>query len=389
MRIALTLAAAGLVCAAQSQTPQPEAEARRLLNSITFRKKVWGAWYAGASQDVSLRPRLIDELKRAQSLRESPLDSEAYAYVQALFDALIQIPGPVPGDVILPFADSWRTEVLILLGRDRSLPDLADELFAMRSPALPDEEFVAVNDLLFRAAPKLAYEAALKEMRVTHDFVVTDQVVAFCGGSTACGLSNRGFPKDFPPIALYQLRALMNEPGDVLLFDEPIPVFYRKTVAPTNSEAEWSDCAFDPAADLRQRRVNRFVAGVDSLTERESEELFSPRTIIHWNDAAQTVAEMEKSLDEQSASLRNLFSHLERRALAQVSGMRIRIETTIENVRRDRSEKPPAVASREILYSLRSILNRYLFRVIHDDDRDFAFARFHLQAELLTKSSRG
>jgi hypothetical protein len=119
-------------------------------------------------------------------------------------------------------------------------------------------------------------------------------------------------------------------------------------VIPTNGEAEWTDCAFAPAADLRQRRVNRFVATVESLTETQSEELFSPRTIIHWRDASQTAAEMEKSLDEQAASLRTLFLHLQKRNLAQVSVMRLRIETTVEDVRGDRSEGLPSLVPREI-----------------------------------------
>jgi hypothetical protein len=347
MRIALIAAALG--CAAAAQSPQPAAEARRLLNSQAFREKAWGAWYAGVSQDISLRTQLIEELRRAQGLRDSPRDSSAYACIQALFDALIQTPGPAPADVILPFENSWRTEVLILLARDPNPQTNETALLAMRMTSLADEEFVAVNDLLFKAAPKRAYEAALKEMRITHDFVVTDRVLGFCGGSTACSLDKRRFPPDFPPIALYHLWARMNEPGDVLLAADPIPVYYRRIVVPANGEAEWTDCDFDPAAGLRQRRVNRFAAAVDSLAEGQSDELFSPKTIINWRDAGQTAAEMEKALDEQSASLRNLFSHLQLRGLAQVSGMQFRIETTVEDVRRDKSEKLPALAPRGIV----------------------------------------
>ena len=90
----------------------------RLLEPSSLRDKAWGAWMAGASHDPAMREPLLAQLQSAQSMRGSQPDTEEYAYIQALFDALIQMPGPIPTDIILPFEDSWRTEILILLSRD-------------------------------------------------------------------------------------------------------------------------------------------------------------------------------------------------------------------------------------------------------------------------------
>jgi hypothetical protein len=70
--------------------------------------------------------------------------------------------------------------------------------------------------------------------------------------------------------------------------------------------------------------------------------------MIHCSDARQTAAQMEGSLDEHSASLPDLLLHPQPRNLAQVSGMRLRNETTVEDVRRKASERPLALAPRDI-----------------------------------------
>jgi hypothetical protein len=143
---------------------QPAENARRLLPSSSLRDKAWGAWYAGGSHDPALREMLLSRLRLAQSLRTATRDSEGYAYIQALFDALIQIPGSIPTDAILPFEDSWRPEILILLGRQPSAAANEAALLAMRGRSLPDPEWVAVNDLLFAGGSPGFLDRTLQEL---------------------------------------------------------------------------------------------------------------------------------------------------------------------------------------------------------------------------------
>src|SRR5580700_5551302 len=113
MRLALLLAAFSVCSFAQALRPADQA--RALLKSRLFRDRAWGAWYAGASHDPALGALLIERLHEAQSLHNSPRDGEGYACVQSLFDALIQLAVPVPTAVMMPFEDSWRAEILILM----------------------------------------------------------------------------------------------------------------------------------------------------------------------------------------------------------------------------------------------------------------------------------
>jgi hypothetical protein len=350
MRLTPVLAALclGVGCACAQQAP-PADQARRLLQAPSLRDKAWGAWFAGVSHDPALLEPLLAQLRLAQSLRDSEGDTEGYAYIEALFDSLIQIPGPIPTDVILPFEASWRAQVLILLSRNPAGPENESDLLAMREESMPDPEWAAVNDLLFSVSSKAFFQRTLQEIRITHAFVVVDREVGFCGGTTACGSSTRRFPKGFPPVALYQLQAEM-APGDTLLVDRPVAIYYRRIVVPTDGEVEWSECESSTVpTELRQTWLARFFSAIDWLSKEQAEQLFHPQTIIEWHGAAQAAAEMEGLLARQAASIQTLVVHAQQRELVQASGMRLSIKTTMEDVRRDRSVPAPPVASREIV----------------------------------------
>jgi hypothetical protein len=291
---------------------------------------------------------LLAQLKLAQPLRNARRDTEEYAYIQALFDALIQIPGPVPIDAILPFEDSWRTEILILLSRDPAADGVEHALLDMREHSMPGPEWAAVNDLLFAISSKPFFQKALEEIRVTHTLVVADQLVFFCGGAIGCGDSVRRFPSGFPPIALYQLWAAMTQPGDTLLIEQPVPIHYRRIVVPTDGQAKWSDCQGD-FTGARQTLLARYFSAIGGLAAEESYKLFNPRTTVEWHNTAQTSAEMEKLLTEQAASIEALIEDAQGRGLVQASGMRLAIEATVNDMRRDKNVPLPALAPHEIV----------------------------------------
>jgi hypothetical protein len=58
---------------------------------------------------------------------------------------------------------------------------------------------------------------------------------------------------------------------------------------------------------------------------------------------------MDKSLAEQAASIQALVENAQKRGLVQASGMRLTINTTVNDVRENRSDPLPAIASREIV----------------------------------------
>src|SRR5580704_17597520 len=184
MRLALLLAAFSVCSFAQALRPADEA--RALLKSRLFRDRAWGAWYAGASHDPALGALLVERLQEAQSLHNSPRDGEEYGYVQSLLDALIQLGVPVPTAVMIPFEDSWRAKILILMnsatpGNDPFIyghnldKDSESALLAMRDHQMPEDEWIALNDLLFAIDPKTASQMVVQEIRITHQFCVTDQ----------------------------------------------------------------------------------------------------------------------------------------------------------------------------------------------------------------------
>lgn len=100
----LPLAALSALCTwIWAQALRPADQARTLLQSRLFRERAWGAWYAGASHDLALGAPLIEGLREAQSLRNSPPDGAEYACVQSLFDASIQLGSSVPTAAMMPF----------------------------------------------------------------------------------------------------------------------------------------------------------------------------------------------------------------------------------------------------------------------------------------------
>jgi hypothetical protein len=340
--------ALSLVCA-YGPVATPSAEARRLLRSPALRDRAWGAWYAGTSHDPSLQNLIVAKLRAAQPMRHAGRNTEQYAYIQALFDALIQIPGPIPNDFLFAYDGSWRTEILILLSRQPGAPGNETELLALRERSIPDPDWIAVNDLLYAAGSRAFFQKALEEIRITHTFVLTDQPVAFCGGSVGCGESMRRWPKGFPPIALYQFWASMTKPGDSVLLLEPIPTYYRRIVIPTDGEAKWSECTFHPASEPpRQQFLADFLSKVKELSPAQSFELFHPRTTIAWKSPEQASGDMEASLAAQAGSIRELIENARKRGLLKVSEVRLPIQTRIEDVRKDRSASLPTVSSRDV-----------------------------------------
>jgi hypothetical protein len=302
---------------------------------------------------------LLAALRRARSLRDSPRDSEGYAYVQALFDALIQNPGALPSDAILPFEANWRPEILILLSRDPRGAE--NDLLAMCERDMTQPEWVAVCDLLCEIDSKPFFQEMLHEIRADHGFLIKDgesrPYATFPGPIDIvlgpCRIVPRRFPERLPPITLYQLWAspMAVYSSDVVLLERPVPVYYRWGVARAGGAAESLACSSyeSSGGGIRQEFVNWFFGSVRHLSQQQSYDLFNPRTAIEWHGAAQAAAEMEKLLDEQASSLQALIEEAQKRGLVQASGRRLTINVYVSDARGNRTTPLPEVASREIV----------------------------------------
>jgi hypothetical protein len=137
----------------------------------------------------------------------------------------------------------------------------------------------------------------------------------------------------------------MTKPGDILVLEAPVAIYYRRSVVPADGQAEWSDRQFHSSStEPRQSRLAQLFSATGGLSPQQSYLLFHPRTTVDWRSAGQAEAEMERLLLEQATSIQALVVDAQRRSLVHASGMRLAIRTTVEDVRRDRSVPVPVVA---------------------------------------------
>lgn len=142
-----------------------------LLESTNLSDKAWGAHFIASLHLTDLQDRLVAELRACQKYRGVPIDGPEYAYLQKLFDALIQMDATVQPDLVLPFRAEHRAEVMILLARNRGIESV---LLDLLGEDVSDTEWLAVaNILLERRSPKLL-EKLLVGLPVTHLFEVAD-----------------------------------------------------------------------------------------------------------------------------------------------------------------------------------------------------------------------
>jgi hypothetical protein len=318
-----------------------------------LREQAWTAWRAGAAHDSSSRELLLEWLRAGRGMNSSAYGSDEYAYVQALLDALVQIPGPVAADVVLPFAESWRAEVLILLSRDPAAPGVEAALLDMRDRSLPNAQLIAVGDLLFGISSKAFFRKTLEEIEITHQFEVRDArgggVGGGMGGGVSCCVSGSRGPAGFPPVALYALTAA-GSPGDVVFRLSPVPVYYRRVVVGADGSPAGSGCGGDDLTFAsRQALPVRFFAAAGGVTAEATGKIFHANTWITWQGEAEASNEMARALDEQAGAVQALVAEVARRNLIEASGMRLNIAVTIRDYREKKEEALPGIARREIL----------------------------------------
>jgi hypothetical protein len=332
------------------------ARAKALLESPRLADKAWGAYLATQLHDPVLQDALIAQLHWAESLREAPANGEGFACIQSLLDALIQLGAVVPVQAILPYATRWRAEALILLASRTTDADEAD-LLAMREKDLNEAEWLVVNNLLLRRRSAAFFAKTLQEIHVTHTFVVSDTGVApgeGRGGSFGRGGPNVGFPKGFPPIAIYQLEIAQwgtPPPGadDVLVIKGPMnqgDVFYRRTVVPADGTAPNLGRNFRDTDRQIYRRA--YMAELGGLSMGEAGKLFCPTTNVRWRSPEDFAHEADLALGSRADRVHEFVLAAEREGLGNVGGMRLEIDPVIKDYRSSPESPLPPLGPKEI-----------------------------------------
>lgn len=316
----------------------------QLLESTSLSDKAWGAHLVASLHLTDLQDRLVAELHSWQKHRGVPIDGPEYAYLQKLFDALIQMDATVPPDALLPFRAEHRAEVMILLIRNRGSEPV---LLGMIEADISDTEWLAVaNVLLERRSPKL-FEKLLVGLPVTHPFEVTDHDMPFgrvgwLVDELPASPPPRRLPDGFPPTGLYNLTRFPRNQSS-LLAHGPTNILFRRTVVPTNGSVSWYTDARDGVKSARIEYRQEMLAALTRQPLSSVRQLFQPTTRIRWRTAAQLNKEVSRKLDAQSAGFRNFIAGAKLRGETDMTSVRLEIKPELHDYREQKPDRlvPP------------------------------------------------
>jgi hypothetical protein len=337
----------GISLAAWAQQPRIDeaeaAHARRLLSSAQWLDRAWGAYFAGRLPSAELREPILDALREAAALRDTTGVTGENGYLAALFDAAIESGIAVPPAVLQPFEEHWQARVIILLARD---PDSEESLLRMREETLTGPEWLAVSNQLLALKSQRFFAKTLSEVNIAHHFTLADpgdgsEIGGGSGGGT-WGLGFGAMPRGFPPIGIY---ALVDSPreGDVMLAGGPKDVYYRRFIVPTNRQVTM--CTGD-GVDRPKLRIE-YLAPLGKLTEGEAEYLFHQQTRIEFRGDDDLHRRWDSALDAHEAAIRSFVRTAQGHGLGDVTGMRLHIDTEIDDLRKTTRGALPALPPRE------------------------------------------
>ena len=277
-------------------------------------------------------------------MRNSATNTPEYAYVQSLFDALIQLGTSVPADVLLPFERQSTAEVILLLAHS---PENEKALLSMMDQKLTAAERLTVSNQLFEKRSQPFFQKTLAELAITHVFEVkdADSFSGRCGGASGTGLEQRRFTEGFPPIALYQLDfsefGARSADDEIIAFPGPHNVYYRRNVIATNGEETWPDRVFFPG--LNAYRLE-YLAILNDKADDELSKLFFAYSRIRWQDAAQFNEEASMLLTDQASQIHEFLIEMRHKGL-DTQSMAPKIVPTIYDSRKDKRDPIPSLVA--------------------------------------------
>lgn len=351
----MLIAVCAVACAATAQPapgePVDAARALALLKSPRPVDKAWGAYWAAELHDRNLEKPLIEQLHWDESIGAAIAYGDTYASVQALLDALIQLRAEVAAQVLLPFANRWRAETLILLASPAGDVDEA-ALLAMPEENLRFGEWMAVNNLLLRRRSTALPGRIVREIHITHVFDVSVSgltTVAEGGSILGSGIPDVGFPQGFPPIGFYQLEVGRTFPGRVPLITGPVQmddVSYLRTEIPAGGTARGPRQDFDRD---HQWLLRPYIADLLGLSQKETEALFCPVTRVRWQSPENFTLQAEQAMEAQAEAISGFVVAVRKKGLGDIGGMPRKIDPVIHDVRRSGDPIPP-IAPKEIKF---------------------------------------
>jgi len=337
--------------AGRAQTAVDAARVKILLASPELADNAWGAYYAGTLRDPGLRDLLADHLRAATQYAAARQDSGQFAYVATLFDALIQIGGPVPLDAILPFQawQQWHSQVLILLSRQKGTESVLLDMRENRRQ-WHEVEWLAINNLLLGMRSQPFFAKTLQELNITHTFEIWDVSPAprgqGTGGSYATGTPLKT-PSGFPELVLYYLQDHAGGTGGILA-PGPRTIYYRRAVAPSEP-----DGPFRSYADGDQRNRREYLAAWNGIAR--ADDIFRPTDILKWpvdpgraeGNAAAVAEAIDKDLDAQVAAIQAFLVKAKQNGAPDLRGTRLRIAVQLLDRRRTWHDPLPQAEDRE------------------------------------------
>ncbi len=334
LTVALCTAQAG----AHGQTGDlAQTEAQRavaLLDSSDWQSKSWGAFHAGRLRNPALQDKLIAQLRLMRGSQRPVIprgDTGEYAFIAALFDALIESGATVPANELEPFLKGWIDPVLILAARDAGSNDL---LLRMRSDVRNDTYWISASNLLAVRRSADWYAAMLNELSITHTFVVTNPnagpvIRGGASGGGYCGDGGFGTLQGYPPLVVYVLT-LDQTPGAVTFVEGPRTIYYRRQPGP-------SSCG----PILRRSCLHaEYLAWLAGVKPEDANAVLQPKSTIPFTTAAAFAQSVASSLKAQEQTLRDLLETITKKTgLRSAAGTQLALQPETED-RRESTAAP-------------------------------------------------
>jgi hypothetical protein len=345
MRTGCLLLALALSAAAQTGAETEVARARRLLSSSQWKDKAWGAYIAGSLHSEALKDPLIEAFREAAPLRDAQGYSEEHAYVATLFDAAIQSGITVPADLLEPFEENWRPAAIILLARDRTAENSLLRIYDKAE----NVEWLAGGNLLLGLKSQRFYARTLGAIEISHRFTLIDPGDGSAsdggGGGVGCIDGVLAMPNGFPPVGVYSMIDVAL-PGDILLAHGPQDAYYRRSVAPPDRQTGFGVCRGN--VDRQKIRAG-YLSALTGGPESQVRYLFESPSRLEYRDEAVLRQEWDAALSAQEFAIREFVRTAQTHGLGSVTGMKLTITPTIQDLRKTTAGPTPALTPREFV----------------------------------------
>lgn len=338
------LIAFALSTSAFAQAGKPSAEddalAQRVARQLSSGDPKAVAWGGYLATEHGMRGSIPDLVKAIASPRLQQSGIEWSAARNAVFDALIQLGGHPPPQVLLPYYEQHREQVLILLfepqpGRDAVLLKL-----------LRDESGIpwyAIAGLLLEAkAAGLAAEL-LRGLRLTLDVTVVDGPPEYgprSGSGFGAGIGDGVlYPAPgFPAIATYSLWHSAVR-GATVLSEGPHPVYYTRKRSPPDWVPSGPSGLTIDAPDAKER-----LEYLEELLEHWLPVEPVEEITLQWTTSERLradVARHRERIGRKHGELIALAQKRKRLTAAEAKALVATIDVQVQDLRRNKSTRLP------------------------------------------------